>query len=331
MNFLRGVRLFSIPRVPLLFFSGDGSAPDDDERHPAMLKNALILSLLVGATLCKPLYKRWDDFRVKHAWTDGVPKGWEVVGPAPLEQRLTVRIGLNQGGIDDLVAHLYMASAPSHHRYAAFDVCSHAQLTFDHLRYGQHLTKEQVDALSAPHPDSTGLVEDWLSHHDLLHNPESQLTRSSSGDWISLSVPVGRLEQMLGTKYHVYKHSATETTIIRTIGYSLPSILHDHVTVVTPSTYFGHPKPHHKTSFVQRIEGVLPGGVDGVTNLVTNSGDSNNNSAVSPTCNDQITPSCLNALYNISYTPVSTKNNSLGVAGYLNQYANHADLQVRKC
>jgi len=111
----------------------------------------------------------------------------------------------------------------------------------------------------------------------------------------------------------------------------LPSVLHDHVTVVTPSTCFGHPKPHHKTSFVQRIEDVPSGSIGGVTNLATNSANSKNNSAVSPTCNDQITPSCLNALYNISYTPVSTKNNSLGVAGYLNQYANHADLQVRKC
>ena len=147
-------------------------------------------------------------------------------------------------------------------------------------------------------------------HHDVLHNPECQLTRSSSGDWISLSLPVGQLEQMLGTKYHVYKHSTTETTVIRTISYSLPAILHDHITVVTPSTYFGHLKPQDKTSFIQL------------------SGDRANDSAVSPTCETQITPSCLDALYNISYTPVSTKSNSLGVTGYLNQYVNHADLQV---
>ena len=154
-----------------------------------------------------------------------------------------------------------------HHQYPAFDVSGQAQLTLSHLRYGQHLTKGQVDALSVPHPHSTGLVENWLSHHDLLHDPESQLTRSFSRGWISLCVPVGRLEQMLGTKYHVYKHFATETTIIRTIGYSLPSILHDHVTVVTPSTYFGHPKPHHKTSFVQRIQDFPPEVLAGLRTL----------------------------------------------------------------
>jgi len=87
-----------------------------------MLKTALALSLLIGATLCNPLHKRWDDFKVKHAWVDGVPKGWEAVGPAPLEQRLTVRIGLKQDGIDDLIAHLYAVSDPSHHRCAASEV-----------------------------------------------------------------------------------------------------------------------------------------------------------------------------------------------------------------
>ena len=168
-------------------------------------------------------------------------------------------------------------------------------------------------------------MEDWLSHYDLLDNPECQLTRSSSGDWISLSIPVGQLEQMLGTKYHAYKHSATETTLIRTTSYSLPSILHDHVTVVTPSTYFGRPQPLYKTSFVQNIGGIITEADDGSVTKTTNS----ISSAVNQSCNNQITPSCLNALYNISYTPVSTKNNTLGVVGYLDEFANHADLQVR--
>ena len=189
------------------------------------------------------------------------------------------------------------------------------------------MSKEEVDTLSSPHPDSTSLVEDWLSYYDLLRNPECQLTRSSSGDWISLSVPVGQLEQMLGTKYHVYKHLDTETTLIRTTAYNLPRVLHDHVTVITPSTYFNFPKPHYRHSFIQTGGDTIVSDVtDGASDLGAGAPG-----AVSPTCKDQITPSCLNALYNISYTPVSTKNNSLGVSGFLNEYANHADLQVRKC
>jgi len=167
-------------------------------------------------------------------------------------------------------------------------------------------------------------------HYELLHNPESQLTRSSSGDWISLSLSVGQLERMLGAKYHVYKHSTTEITVIRTTSYSLPSILHDHITTVSPSTYFGQPKPQHKTSFVEYIGEVVSGDANRATNLATNHVAGAINPTVSPTCKDQITPSCLNALYNISYTPVSTDRNSLGVTGYLNQYANHVDLRVRR-
>ena len=111
--------------------------------------------------------------------------------------------------------------------------------------YGQHLTKAQVDALSAPHPDSTGLVEDWLSHHGILHNPECQMTRSSSGDWTLVSISVGQ-GRMLEVKYNVYKHSATGATLIRATSCSLPRILHDHVVVVTPATYFGQLKLQHK-------------------------------------------------------------------------------------
>lgn len=88
-----------------------------------MLKKALLLSLLVGTALCKPLHKRWDDLKVKHAWVDGVPKGWEVIGLAPSSERLTVRIGLKQDGIEDLVSHLYAVSDPNHNRYGSlFDV-----------------------------------------------------------------------------------------------------------------------------------------------------------------------------------------------------------------
>lgn len=91
-----------------------------------MLKNALFLSLLVGAALCKPLHRRWDDFKVKHEWIDGAPRGWEVVGPAPSDERLAVRIGLKQDGIDDLVAHLYAVSDPNHHRYGTRGISLYA-------------------------------------------------------------------------------------------------------------------------------------------------------------------------------------------------------------
>jgi tripeptidyl-peptidase-1 len=88
-----------------------------------MLGNTLFLVLVVGTALCKPLYERWDDVKTKHAWTDGTPEGWEVVGPAPSGERLAVRIGLKQDKFEDLVEHLYAVSDPNHDRCVFFVCC----------------------------------------------------------------------------------------------------------------------------------------------------------------------------------------------------------------
>lgn len=147
------------------------------------------------------------------------------------------------------------------------------------------------------------------------------MSRSSSGDWISLSISIGQLERMLGTKYHVYKHSSTQSTVIRTTSYSIPSILYDHITVITPSTYFGSPKPLRQTSFIQTLS-TLGNALNDAISIATDG------PPITASCDDRITPSCLDALYNISYTPVSTNTNSFGVVGYLDEFATHADLKV---
>jgi tripeptidyl-peptidase I len=65
-----------------------------------------------------------------------------------------------------------------------------------HERYGQHLSKEEVDNLITPHPDSVNLVEEWLVSHGLSR---SELSRTASGDWIKVKIPVSLAEKMLDT------------------------------------------------------------------------------------------------------------------------------------
>lgn len=65
-----------------------------------------------------------------------------------------------------------------------------------HERYGQYLSKEEVDELITPHPDSVNLVEEWLTSHGLT---QSDLSRTTSGDWIKVKVPVSLAEKMLDT------------------------------------------------------------------------------------------------------------------------------------
>ena len=50
--------------------------------------------------------------------------------------------------------------------------------------------------------------------------------------------------------------------------------------------------------------------------------------AVDASCNTQITPSCLQQLYNIPTTAASASGNSLGVSGFIDEIPNKADLSV---
>ncbi|KAL7280332.1 hypothetical protein ACG7TL_005249 [Trametes sanguinea] len=269
-----------------------------------MFWSSALLLALVHLAVANPLAsKRWDDLEVKHAWVE-VPRGWELHGPAPADYTFDMRIGLKQDRFDDLVAALYEVSDPSHEKY------------------GQHLTKEEVAALVAPHPNSVDLLESWLAAHGL---DPSACQRSRAGDWVTVRVSVAQAEKMLGTKYNVYRHGKSEDYVVRTMNYSLPSALHEHVAVVAPTTYFGTMKSMKATSFIQKNAPTIDTDADfahllkGPSSLAT----------VPTSCNSAITPACLRALYNTtSYTPAATDKNSLGVAGYLNEFANRADLQT---
>lgn len=116
-------------------------------------------------------------------------------------------------------------------------------------RYGMHLSKEEVDALVAPHPDSIEAVESWLQHHGI--NPTDTSSRSGGGEWVTIRVSVAQAEQMLNTKYGVYHHESSGSSVVRTMAYSLPAELHAHVDVVTPTTYFGTLRSMRATHFLQ--------------------------------------------------------------------------------
>ena len=179
-----------------------------------------------------------------------------------------------------------------------------------------------MEALVAPHPDSVDTVEAWLAAHGL---DATSAQRSSSGDWITVRVSVSQAENMLGTKYNVFRHGQSEDYVIRTMNYSLPSILHDHITVVAPTTYFGTMKSMKATSFVQSDAPTIENDLE-FAHLLKDPGSL---ATVPTSCNTVITPACLRALYNTAgYTPRATDRNSLGVAGYLDEFANRADLQV---
>jgi tripeptidyl-peptidase I len=176
------------------------------------------------------------------------------------------------------------------------------------------LSKEEVDGLIAPHKDSVDAVESWLQHHDI---DVASCHRSDAGDWLRLNVTVTQAERMLGNKYGVYHHVGSSDGVVRAMSYSIPAALMPHISVITPTTYFSTIKSMRATSHLEPekdiIEAVKP--ISDVTPPAS--------------CASTITPTCLRDLYNTStYVPKATAKNSLGVAGYLEEFANTADLKV---
>jgi len=259
----------------------------------------LSLVFIATAVSAKPLLPRWGDFMVKHAW-DSVPANWVPVGAAPEGTTLDLHLKLKSDNPDALVKTLLEVSDPTH------------------SRYGAHLSKEALSTLVAPHPDSHAVVAAWLAAHDV---PEDAVRPAFAGDWLVLeAVPVSTANALLGADYQIYSHTETGETIVRTTSYSLPSLLHDHVSVVAPTTFFGGPRPFRATSRIQKAAPVIENDEE-IRNAVLSP------DAVPSSCARTITPACLQALYNTTgFVPKATNKNILAVAGYLEEFANFADL-----
>ena len=179
-------------------------------------------------------------------------------------------------------------------------------------RYGAHLSKQEVAKLVTPHPDTLELVHSWLSHHGLPSSSIS-MTLARGGSWLKLTgVPVSQANQLLGASYQLYRDAkATNSTIIRTVGYALPAVLHAHVQTVVPTTCF---TSIHRPSV---------GAAAAPANLKMGP----RKSATALSDETEVTPNRLRWQYNtFSYVPKATDRNVLGVAGFMNDYPGPADL-----
>ncbi|KAG5648771.1 hypothetical protein DXG03_000120 [Asterophora parasitica] len=233
------------------------------------------------------------------------PRGWVKDGIPSSDHTIVLRIGLPQPNFSVLENHLYEVSDP------------------DHPRYGAHLSKEEVESLIAPHPESINVVDEWLDAHGIT---EDNFVRSPAKDWVTLTIPIHLAEKMLDTKYNVWKNANTGEQIVRTTHYSLPEKLHEHIEVVQPTTMFAQFKAMRSTiSWPDETEEISVAQFKGPTTTTTKPPASV--VPVDASCNTTITLKCLQQLYNfVDYKPTA-KGNSIGITGYLEEFANIQDLQ----
>jgi tripeptidyl-peptidase I len=183
-----------------------------------------------------------------------------------------------------------------------------------HHRYGQHLSKAEVDDLVKPSDEALELVHEWLLDHDV---EQWELQYSASKDFIKLSLPVADVERLLDTKYSIFEH-VDGTRLVRTPEYSLPAHLHEHVTVITPTNQFLKSDPMSKDIRVKAGSYPLP-------SLVPEPA----NSSVAAVCNfSLVTPDCLRTIYGtINYTAQAPDKNKVALADYLGEINSRPDIK----
>ncbi|KAJ6451496.1 tripeptidyl peptidase A [Mycena vitilis] len=222
------------------------------------------------------------------------PNGWTRLGRAP-DSSIRLRIAIYQQDFSGLETALYELSDP------------------DHERYGAYLSKEEVEKYVTPPPASLGFVDGWLTSHGLN---ESDLVRSPAKDWVSVTISIRLAEEILGTEYYLWQHDGGDL-LIRTIAYSLPQHLHQHIELIQPTTMFTRPQDMAPILYPEEDEPL--GAIKPVTPSTT--------PHVDPSCTATVTLSCIMQLYNtVGYKPRATKKNAIGVTGFLDQYANQQDL-----
>lgn len=130
-----------------------------------------------------------------------VPEGWQHVGSPGPQQTIVLRIAMVSPGEDEFERRLYQMSDPSH------------------PEYGNHLSREELDAILQPDAKATAGVMAWLRQAGV---PQDAVTRD--GDWINLVVPVQMAEKLLDTTYNVYQNQQGRK-VVRTLQYSVPAHL----------------------------------------------------------------------------------------------------------
>lgn len=93
------------------------------------------------------------------------------------------------------------------------------------------LHRSQLETYVRPKNETTAAVTAWLKSHGL--EPSSY---TSAGDVLQISVPVHKANELLAAQYNSYVHAQTGTTTTRTMSYSLPADLREHVSAVDPTT-----------------------------------------------------------------------------------------------
>jgi tripeptidyl-peptidase I len=213
-----------------------------------------------------------------------VPSGW-IQGPRPSPSMLMqFRLAMRQPRAAEFEQHALNIATPGH------------------AMYGKHMKREDIKAFMQPSAETENAIVSWLQSENVSEN-----LMEVNSDWVKFIIPVKQAERMLNTTFYIFHDEAKTTFRVRTLKYSVPTDVYQHIQLIQPTTHFGRNKAHRS--------------------LVLNQKEIAHGAAVD--CNTSITPDCLRELYKLGDFQASPDSrNKLGISGYLEEYARYDDLEV---
>lgn len=143
-----------------------------------------------------------------------------------------------------------------------------------------------MDELIKPKDETLTQVHDWLCGSGIT---KDQLEYSHAKDWIRVTLTVLDVEDLLDTRYSVFRHK-DGSHVVRAPEWSLPMHLHEHIETIQPTNSFFQPRAKRSTLMrLPAVEEVQSG---------TSPDVSASKDAISQSCNEtNVTPTCLRTLY----------------------------------
>lgn len=247
----------------------------------ALLVAAWVMQLFTVLGRCYDIVEQLQD----------IPSGWSKgIKPQPTTP-IRFRLELRAPGGIDLERLTIDLSTPAH------------------PHYGKHMKREEVEDLMRPATAVSDQLLAWLKSKGVTND-----SVESYGNWISFRATVSQAEQMLKTEFFYYHHDDSPTTLIRTLRYSLPREIYQHIHLIQPTTRFGRLDTYGKRRLGARH------GIPVDQPIVATPED------LTAECGTVMRPACLRELYGLHDTRAKPDpRNRLGVSGFLDQYARHSD------
>ncbi len=281
------------------------------------------VSILTLGALVASVYAAPSSNHVLHEKRNILPQGWARYTKPTGTEILPMRIALTQGNLDKADDFLMEVSHP------------------ESDKFGQHWTAQQIAETFAPSQESVDSVTEWLISAGIT--PE-RISRSQSLGWLTFDATVGEAENLLKTKYHVYKHVSGKPHVACS-DYHIPEHLGSHVDFITPTVHFDTKIPQAAVDLNGNNKRDVPTSAAGVPvkeKTALSIGSPNSGSLPKKgtdinikgildelkNCNKYITPNCLRALYEFPPGFTANPRNSYGIVEYTPQAYLQGDLDL---